>query len=85
MYYPSAASVRSILAGLGTLLAGPAGAAVGALEEIVVTAQRQEVAVLATPLSIERIGGDTIALLGATHSSEVLNRIPGVMVQRGSG
>jgi len=85
MYYPSAASVRSILAGLGALLAGPAGAAAGALEEIVVTAQRQEVAVLATPLSIERIGGDTIALLGATHSSEILNRIPGVMVQRGSG
>lgn len=74
-----------MLAGLGALLAGPAGAAVGALEEIVVTAQRQEVAVLSTPLSIERIGGDTIALLGATHSSEVLNRIPGVMVQRGSG
>jgi outer membrane receptor protein involved in Fe transport len=85
MNYPSSTTARAILAGLGTLLAGPVGAAVGALEEIVVTAQRQEVAVLATPLSIERIGGDTIALLGATHSSEVLNRIPGVMVQRGSG
>jgi iron complex outermembrane recepter protein len=85
MHHPSSTTARAILAGLGTLLAGPVGAAVTALEEIVVTAQRQEVAVLATPLSIERIGGDTIALLGATHSSEVLNRIPGVMVQRGSG
>ena len=28
---------------------------------------------------------DAIDLLGATHSSEVLNRVPGVMVQRGSG
>ncbi len=42
-------------------------------------------AALATPLSIGRVDRDSIDLLGATHSSEVLNRVPGVMVQRGSG
>ena len=57
----------------------------GQLEEIVVTAQRQEVAGLATPLSIERIGANVIDLVGATHSSEIINRVPGAMVQRGSG
>ena len=49
------------------------------------TAQRQPVAALATPLSIGRVDRDAIELLGATHSSEALNRVPGVMVQRGSG
>jgi iron complex outermembrane receptor protein len=55
------------------------------LEEVVVTAQRQDVPTLATPLSIDRIGGDVIDLVGATHSSQVLNRVPGAMIQRGSG
>lgn len=56
-----------------------------ALEELVVTARRQAVSTLATPLSIDRVDGDAIALLGATHSSEAINRVPGAMVQRGSG
>jgi iron complex outermembrane receptor protein len=55
------------------------------LEEVVVTAQRRAVPTLATPLSIGRVGGADIDLVGATHSSEVLNRVPGAMVQRGSG
>ena len=55
------------------------------LEEVVVTAQRRAVPTLATPLSVGRVGASAIELVGATHSSEVLNRIPGAMVQRGSG
>ncbi len=69
----------------GLAAAAAARAASPTLEEIVVTAQRQAVAALATPLSIGRVDRDAIELLGATHSSEVLNRVPGVMVQRGSG
>jgi outer membrane receptor protein involved in Fe transport len=65
--------------------AGWADAAADTLEEVVVTAQRQEVPRLATPLSIDRIGADAIDLVGATHSSEILNRVPGTMIQRGSG
>ena len=61
------------------------GAAPEHLEEIVVTAARRPVPMLQTPLSISRIGAEDIVLTGATHSSEVLNRVPGVMIQRGSG
>jgi iron complex outermembrane recepter protein len=64
--------------------AGTAGAD-DRLEEVVVTARRQAVSTLATPLSLDRVGGAVIELIGATHSSEVLNRVPGAMVQRGSG
>ena len=68
------------------LLPGSAFAApLPALEEVVVTAQRRAVPTLATPLSIGRVGASAIELVGATHSSEVLNRVPGAMVQRGSG
>jgi outer membrane receptor protein involved in Fe transport len=55
------------------------------LEEVVVTAARRAVPALETPLSIGRVATDAIVLTGATHSSEVLNRVPGVMIQRGSG
>ena len=55
------------------------------LEEIIVTAARQSVSTYATPLSISRVDGDAIKLVGATHSSEILNRVPGALVQRGSG
>ncbi|HXW10902.1 MAG TPA: TonB-dependent receptor [Steroidobacteraceae bacterium] len=65
----------------GSALAAP----VPELEEVVVTAQRRAVPTLATPLSIGRVGESAIELVGATHSSEVLNRVPGAMVQRGSG
>jgi len=76
-----------IVTGVGMSIAAvaPLHAASPALEEIVVTAQRRPVAALATPLSIGRVDRDSIDLLGATHSSEALNRVPGVMVQRGSG
>jgi outer membrane receptor protein involved in Fe transport len=81
-----AAKLRG-LPSLGLLL--PAAIASAAtpspLEEVVVTAQRQAVSELATPLSIDRVAGADLALLGATHSSEALNRVPGVTVQRGSG
>jgi outer membrane receptor protein involved in Fe transport len=55
------------------------------LEEIVVTATRLEAARLDTPWSIDRVGSPALELLGATHSSEIVNRVPGAMIQRGSG
>lgn len=81
----TARGLACLIAGASITAAATARAASPALEEIVVTAQRQPVATLATPLSIGRVDRDAIDLLGATHSSEVLNRVPGVMVQRGSG
>jgi iron complex outermembrane recepter protein len=74
-----------LIAGADITTAATARAATPSLEEIVVTAQRQPVPALATPLSIGRIDQGAIDLLGATHSSEALNRVPGAMVQRGSG
>jgi iron complex outermembrane recepter protein len=80
------AAVRVAVAALaGFAAAGPAPAASPVLEEIVVTAQRRAVTALATPLSIGRVDRASLDLLGATHSSEAINRVPGAMVQRGSG
>lgn len=56
-----------------------------ALEEVVVTATRRPVAVLEVAGSITRLDAGTIESQGATHSSELLNRAPGAMIQRGSG
>ncbi len=65
----------------------PVGADAGTagLEEIIVTAARRPAPVLRTPLSIGRVGADDVQLTDGTHSSELLNRVPGVMLQRGSG
>jgi outer membrane cobalamin receptor len=67
------------------LAAGPAAAAGPALEEIVVTATRSEMRLLDFAGAIGRVEADEIAALGATHHSELMNRVPGVMIQRGSG
>ena len=55
------------------------------LEEIVVTATRRAAPALATPLSVSAVGSDALQLLGSTHHAEALNRVAGVMIQRGSG
>lgn len=87
----SKARVFCLLAGLSSLASTWPGRSVAtptnsaSLDEVVVTARRQPVPALATPLSLDRIRGDAIELVGATHSSEVLNRIAGTMIQRGSG
>ncbi|MGQ0383770.1 MAG: TonB-dependent receptor [Gammaproteobacteria bacterium] len=66
-------------------LALPGAAAAAELDEIVVTATRSRVALLDHAGSATRVGADDILLAGATHSSELLNRAPGAMIQRGSG
>jgi outer membrane receptor protein involved in Fe transport len=67
------------------VVATPCTAAPAPLEEIVVTATRQPSSALATPLSLGSVNRDALLLLGSTHHSEALNRLPGVMIQRGSG
>jgi outer membrane receptor protein involved in Fe transport len=54
-------------------------------EEVVVTAAKQAQSRLDVPASIAAVGGADLRLLGASHASEALNRIAGVMIQRGSG
>ncbi len=76
------AAIALLAAATGPAEAEPAAAA---LEEIVVTATRRPEPALHVPLSIGQVGPDAIALVAATHHAEILNRIPGVMIQRGSG
>ncbi len=54
-------------------------------EEVVVTASRRAEARLDVPASISALDAAQLRLIGASHASEALNRIAGVMIQRGSG
>jgi iron complex outermembrane receptor protein len=60
-------------------------AAASTLEEVIVTATRSPVALASYAGSATRIEAATTALVGATHSSELVNRAAGAMIQRGSG
>ena len=80
---PAAQAVPTLLA--ACVVATPCAAAPSGLEEIVVSATRQPSSALATPLSLGSVNRDALRLLGSTHHSEALNRLPGVMIQRGSG
>jgi outer membrane receptor protein involved in Fe transport len=70
---------------VASFAAPDAVAATGLLEEVVVTATRRPEPALDVPLSIGRVGPETINLVDSTHHAELLNRVAGVMIQRGSG
>jgi iron complex outermembrane recepter protein len=53
--------------------------------DIVVTATRQKVSAMRAPASITHIEGDDFALVNAKHQADLLNVVPGVYIQRGSG
>ena len=55
------------------------------LDEVVVTATRQSESLRTYPGSATIIGGQDVALVGPTHHNEILNRVPGAMIQRNSG
>jgi outer membrane receptor protein involved in Fe transport len=65
------------------LVALPASAV--ELDEVIVTATRSPVALVSYPGSATRIAAGAAELVGATHSSELVNRAAGAMIQRGSG
>jgi len=54
-------------------------------QDIVVTATRDRRSAFSTPASISRIDEETLVAVGAKHQADVLNRVAGVYVQRGSG
>jgi len=76
-------SLRSAI--LCSVFGATAAAQSAVLEEIVVTATRQPLPAHDVPLSLGTVGADELRLLGSTHHAEALNRLPGVMIQRGSG
>jgi outer membrane receptor protein involved in Fe transport len=55
------------------------------VEEVIVTATRSEQQLREFPGSISVVSGDDVALVGATHHAEIMNRAPGTMIQRNSG
>ena len=56
-----------------------------ALDDLVVTGTRSETALLDLAGNTGKVSEEEIDLVRADHITEVINRIPGVMVQRGSG
>lgn len=68
--------------------AGPAAAAAPVadpLAEVVVTATRRPQARLDVPASLTRVGPGEFGRLDTGHAEEALNRVAGVLIQRGSG
>jgi outer membrane receptor protein involved in Fe transport len=55
------------------------------LEPVTVTALRQARPLSAYAGSATRVPASEVSLTGATHHAELLNRVPGVLIQRGSG
>jgi iron complex outermembrane recepter protein len=80
--------VNTELLAASLLLAGSAAAAAPAtapLEEIIVTATRRAASLLDYPGAASVVGEEAVRLVGATHHAEIMNRVPGVMIQRNSG
>ena len=63
----------------------PVAAQEALLAEVVVTATRAPTRLLDYPGSIARIDAGEIGPLAATHHAALLNRVPGALIQRGSG
>jgi iron complex outermembrane receptor protein len=61
------------------------GNAAEPLDEVVVTATRQSQLLRDYAGSASVVGTADVALVGPTHHSEILNRVPGAMIQRNSG
>ena len=66
-------------------LIGLLAAAPPALEEVVVTARRREQRLAEVAASVTRVTPGAYGRIDLTHPVESLNRIPGVLLQRGSG
>ena len=77
--------MTGISAALGLIVAGPVSNAAEVLHEVVVTATRQSQSLRDYAGSASVVGTADVALVGPTHHSEILNRVPGAMIQRNTG
>jgi iron complex outermembrane receptor protein len=80
--YPLSAIRFSSVAALALANAAFAGDRV---EEVIVTATRSEQQLHDFAGSISVVSSTDVALVGATHHAEIMNRAPGTMIQRNSG
>ena len=55
------------------------------IDEIVVTASKNDSKILTTQGNISLIGSEEIKFLGSRNPSEILNRLPGIYISQGSG
>ena len=55
------------------------------VEEVIVTAMRTQQQLHDFAGSISVVSSNDVALVGATHHAEIMNRAPGTMIQRNSG
>ncbi|MFV0279001.1 MAG: TonB-dependent receptor plug domain-containing protein, partial [Parahaliea sp.] len=55
------------------------------LEQVLVTATRLPEDALRLPLSYSALDQEAIALTGAVHANEIMQRVPGTWVSRGNG
>ena len=55
------------------------------VEEVIVTATRSVQQLRDFAGSISVVSSNDVALVGATHHAEIMNRAPGTMIQRNSG
>jgi outer membrane receptor protein involved in Fe transport len=67
------------------VLAAPMVSAAERVGEVIVTATRQQEALREYPGSISLVSSDDVTLVGSTHHNEIINRVPGAMIQRNSG
>ena len=78
-------SIAVLLTMGSSMIATDAARAADELDEIVVTSQRREQPRLLHAGNIERIGAETIDEIGHQHAHELLNRVAGTWISRGSG
>ncbi|MCB1646392.1 MAG: TonB-dependent receptor [Pseudomonadales bacterium] len=76
--------VKSLTAGTLTLAIASTSLA-ASLEEVVVTASRNDQPIEELTTNIARLDEQTIAELGAVHINEALSRVAGVWISRGNG
>jgi len=70
--------------GAGTALAQQ-GTSASALEEIIVTANRMESELSKTPVAVSVITGDALISAGITNPTELVDRVPGLSIDRANG
>ncbi|MFV8816394.1 TonB-dependent receptor [Haliea sp. E17] len=57
----------------------------GTQEQVLVSASRLPEAALTLPLAWTSIDNDALAMTGAVHASEIMQRVPGAWISRGNG
>ena len=81
----SGAAIAPAASAIGSTATAPVAADGALLTEVVVTAQRRGEARWQVGASVARLEPGITEVIDRTHAAEALNRIPGVLMQRGSG